>query len=251
MSSKDLTNQKFGLLTVLERDFDDPRNKTQKSSFWKCQCKCGNIKTISYSNLKQGQTKSCGCLIYQTRTVEVEDLSGQRFGKIIVLERDYNYRQEKGLKHKGSYWKCQCDCGNVFTTARERLVRGIQSCGCILSKGEQYITAYLNSRKVKYKAQYCLSGFKFASGGIPRFDYALLDSHDEVICLIEYHGKQHYQYGDSFWDTKENYDKRIIRDNNKKEYCQNNHIPLEIISYTQYNQLGVILNEILLKYKIK
>ena len=37
----------------------------------------------------------------------------------------------------------------------------------------------------------------------------------------------------------------------QKEYCQNNHIPLEIIPYTQYNQLSSILNEILLKYKIK
>lgn len=251
MRLKDLTNQKFGLLTVLERDYNDPRNKTQKTSFWKCQCECGNIKTVSYSNLKQGLTKSCGCLLHQPKIVEVEDISGQRFGRVVVLERDYNYRQEHNLKHGGSYWKCQCDCGNVFTTARERLVRGLYSCGCVLSKGEQYITAYLNSLKIKYKSQYCFPDFKLTSGGIPRFDYALLDSNDSVVCLIEYHGRQHYQYSDSFWDTKENFEKRISRDKEKLKYCQENQIPLEVIPYTQYNQLNTVLDKIILKYKIK
>ena len=35
---KDLTGQKFGLLTVLERT-----NKKNRTYFWKCQCDCGNI----------------------------------------------------------------------------------------------------------------------------------------------------------------------------------------------------------------
>ena len=35
---KDLTGQKFGLLTALEKT--DKKNKTY---FWKCKCDCGNI----------------------------------------------------------------------------------------------------------------------------------------------------------------------------------------------------------------
>ena len=56
----DITNQKFGILTVLKKDVDfkPPRYKYTK---WICQCECGNIKSISYTSLKMGKTKSCGC----------------------------------------------------------------------------------------------------------------------------------------------------------------------------------------------
>ena len=31
-------------------------------SWWKCQCTCGNITSVQGSSLKNGHTKSCGCL---------------------------------------------------------------------------------------------------------------------------------------------------------------------------------------------
>ena len=137
-----LIGQRFGKLTVLARDFDDPRNKTQKASFWKCRCDCGNIKTISYNSLTRGQTLSCGCLLTQPHKT-IDDLSGRRFGHILVLERDYTYRKEHNIKRYSTYWKCQCDCGNIFSTTRDRLLsKHIQSCGCLVSKGEQKITAF-------------------------------------------------------------------------------------------------------------
>ena len=56
----DLTGKKFGLLTVLTRDetAEDDKHDVR----WKCQCKCGNIKTIRGSSLRSGATISCGCL---------------------------------------------------------------------------------------------------------------------------------------------------------------------------------------------
>ena len=56
----DLTGQKFGLLTVLERD--DAIEDGKRDARWKCKCECGNIKTIRSSNLRNGTTTSCGCL---------------------------------------------------------------------------------------------------------------------------------------------------------------------------------------------
>lgn len=35
------------------------------------------------------------------------DLTGQRFGRLTVLERDYDYAKEHNLKNKNAYWKCQ------------------------------------------------------------------------------------------------------------------------------------------------
>lgn len=56
----DLTGQKFGLLTVLERD--ETIEDGKRDARWKCKCECGNIKTIRSSTLRNGTTTSCGCL---------------------------------------------------------------------------------------------------------------------------------------------------------------------------------------------
>lgn len=54
----DLTGQKFHRLTVLRRN---PSNNAQNHPMWVCKCDCGNIHIVSGSDLKTGNTKSCGC----------------------------------------------------------------------------------------------------------------------------------------------------------------------------------------------
>ena len=55
------------------------------------------------------------------------DLTGKRFGKLIVIGRDKE--KEKQVKSKRPYWKCLCDCGNMTTVNRQMLVDGtITSC---------------------------------------------------------------------------------------------------------------------------
>lgn len=59
-----LVGQIFGKLVVLERAEDHIQPSGQRKVVWKCQCSCDN-KTICYVsgyNLKNGHTKSCGCL---------------------------------------------------------------------------------------------------------------------------------------------------------------------------------------------
>lgn len=53
----DLTGKKFGRLTVIKRG---PNKGT--SVYWFCQCDCGAKRIIRGDALKQGKTKSCGCL---------------------------------------------------------------------------------------------------------------------------------------------------------------------------------------------
>lgn len=57
---KDITNQKFGLLTALS---PTEKRTDNGSILWKCQCDCGNITYISVSSLINGGTQSCGCLV--------------------------------------------------------------------------------------------------------------------------------------------------------------------------------------------
>lgn len=61
----DLTGQKYGRLTVINR----AENKTSKEVKWNCKCDCGNPKliTVSSTNLRKGNTKSCGCLSRENR----------------------------------------------------------------------------------------------------------------------------------------------------------------------------------------
>lgn len=57
-TKQNLVGQKFGMLTVIERA-DDVGDRVG----WRCRCDCGNIVVVRDNNLKQGYTKSCGCLL--------------------------------------------------------------------------------------------------------------------------------------------------------------------------------------------
>ena len=53
----DLTGQKFGRWTVLEK-----APSKNKAVYWICQCECGEIKEVKAASLRSGKSKSCGCL---------------------------------------------------------------------------------------------------------------------------------------------------------------------------------------------
>lgn len=53
-----LIGKKFGRLVVIQ--FAN-KNKSRKF-LWLCECNCGNRTIVQDSNLKNGHTKSCGCL---------------------------------------------------------------------------------------------------------------------------------------------------------------------------------------------
>jgi hypothetical protein len=60
----DLTGMSFSRLTVLSR----AENSKGKHSRWLCQCECGNITIVQSGNLRNGHTRSCGCLLPDTVT---------------------------------------------------------------------------------------------------------------------------------------------------------------------------------------
>lgn len=53
----DITGKRFGILTVLEHT-----GYCNNKALWKCKCDCGNTIEVVGSNLRNGNTKSCGCL---------------------------------------------------------------------------------------------------------------------------------------------------------------------------------------------
>lgn len=61
---KDLTEQQFGRLIVIERAEDGKRYNGKPQVMWLCECQCEerNRIIVSSKNLLSGYTKSCGCL---------------------------------------------------------------------------------------------------------------------------------------------------------------------------------------------
>lgn len=57
------------------------------------------------------------------------DLSGLRFGKLVVLERSLD--NEKTKRDGKPRWKCRCDCGNTAYVLPYQLTAGVtKGCGC-------------------------------------------------------------------------------------------------------------------------
>ena len=56
----------------------------------------------------------------------LKDLTGQRFGRLVVVERAENNM------HRKKCWKCRCDCGSEHVIEESSLRSGAtKSCGCI------------------------------------------------------------------------------------------------------------------------
>lgn len=55
----DLTGQRFGRLIVIR---DSGERKNGQGVFWECKCDCGEISVVYSMSLRNGDTKSCGCL---------------------------------------------------------------------------------------------------------------------------------------------------------------------------------------------
>ena len=83
----DLTGQKFGKLTVIER----AENKNGRVA-WLCKCDCGNFTTVTSKRLRNGDTKSCGC--YHKEKISKHNKSNSRLYNIYshIKQRCYNLK---------------------------------------------------------------------------------------------------------------------------------------------------------------
>lgn len=130
----DLTGMRFGRLVVLKKS---PMRTKSNRVMWECRCDCGNIVTRSGDTLRYGQTRSCGCLAHEAhlkaganlqryRVSKAIDLTGQRFGRLTIIERGPN------SPSGSARWRCKCDCGNETLSSAAALRSGhTRSCGCL------------------------------------------------------------------------------------------------------------------------
>ena len=230
---KNLVGQRFGRLLVIE--------KTEKRQYgkviYKCQCDCGNICEVCSNSLVSNLTKSCGCLSKEKLKEHAEkmalekDLTGQRFNKLLVLERT-SQRTNNG----NVIYKCLCDCGNITYMSQGNLKSAL-SCGCSKSKGEYKISQILNNNNISFEKEKAFDNCKFLDTDKPaRFDFYVNNQY-----IIEYDGEQHFQLtrfnGASKEKSEENFKKGQEHDQFKNQYCKDNNIPIIRIPYTKYDTL--------------
>lgn len=225
-----LIGEKYGRLTVIES-----APNRGKYTQWKCQCECGNICVKTTDSLRQGNTRSCGCLQAETARknglTQLKELTGQKFGLLTVIKY-------AGSQRGRSSWLCRCDCGNEVIVNQMELSRGdTLSCGCLRSSfGEKEIENILKSQQLKYQKEFSFNDLRSENDILLRFDFAVLNDNNEILYLIEYDGEQHYlNKTDVIWsDTME---KRRKRDRIKNEYALSHNIPLYRIPYWEKNNL--------------
>ena len=231
----DLTGQKFGRLLVIEPDASKPTG-AGKAIYWKCKCDCGNICSVRYDKLVNGDVRSCGCYSQEAKTARfLDDLTGKRFGKLEVIMRDPDMPRGTAIP---AYWICQCDCGNMVTVRADHLKGGTTtSCGCITSKGEMIIKQILTANHIKFKSQVRFNDLRGKANSYLFFDFAIYNNDNSIKCLVEYQGLQHYKPYN--FETQERFEERQAYDQRKRDYCKQHNITLYEIKYTDFEKLSI------------
>ncbi len=75
------------------------------------------------------------------------DITGQRFGRLVVLSKERISKFVSGI-----IWKCLCDCGNTcFATDRHLRQGCAESCGCLQEAGKFARGTNINHNSVPFE----------------------------------------------------------------------------------------------------
>ena len=93
----DLKGKKFGRLTAL---YNSDKRTSTRGMIWMCLCICGRFVEVRGTNLKTGNTKSCGCL-----RIESKKRTKYKHGEA-------KRNKETGLHRTWAHMKSRCSWSN-------------------------------------------------------------------------------------------------------------------------------------------
>jgi len=92
---KDIAGQRFGRLTAIAAV-----EKRHHRWYWRCQCDCGQETVVCGNDLRNGKTKSCGCLMRESRFTHGASRTGEYNSWVNMMQRCYN-PDNKDFKNYG------------------------------------------------------------------------------------------------------------------------------------------------------
>lgn len=136
---------------------------------------------------------------------------------------------------------CHCSIHNQYFKMRPldilRNRNACTKCQKLESRGEKRIRECMEENNIEFIREYKFDNCK---DKLPLpFDFYLPNNN---MC-IEYQGEQHYIATD-FFGGKEEFNKRVLHDNIKYNYCLSNNIDLLIIPYTEYENIPNIISQL-------
>lgn len=172
-----------------------------------------------------------GC---QLKTTEVFIQAAQK-----VHGDVYNYSKVNYVGNKKKMI-IVCKTHGPFMQNANSHLRGHGCPICAESKGEKTIAAILDKIQIQYIREYTFKDLLGTHAAL-RFDFAIFKN-DELSCLIEYDGEQHFKHLDHFillekFRTLQKHDKQ------KDKYCAKNNIRLLRIPYTCKNIESHIISQ--------
>lgn len=225
---ENIIGQRFNKLTVIRvAEIRIEEKYGNERVYYECLCDCGKIVIVRGTDLKNGRTKSCGCARIDREARDREDITGQRYGHLIVIAFAY-------VKNKSAYWLCKCDCGGEVVVRVGDLKLGrVISCGCMKSSvGEENIKNILDQNNFWYESQYSFSDLKSDKGRFLLYDFAIfMESVDQPVRLIEFDGLQHFEPIEYFGGL-EAFQTQQAHDQLKNQYALSHNIPLVRIPYS-------------------
>lgn len=200
-----------------------------------CNCKVCNFKRSALpTNLLKGKgCPNCKAIKTGIRCTkshkdfihEMKDMNSD-----IKIISKYSHSHEKV--------KCLClKCNNIWESQASSLLCGVGCPQCNISKGENSIIHYLESRTIIYERQKKFNELLGVGKRPLSYDFYL----PHVNLLIEYNGRQHYIPidifgGEKYFKIQQEHDKR------KREYANNHKFVLLEIPYWKYDDIANILD---------
>lgn len=204
---------KYNIGDLIETNLLLEKDKNKKY-YWIVKCtKCGLTRSVRQDNLC---CKCRSCAAKDRKPYFKDDLIGKTFGKWTVLSK----------AEKTNYWHCKCQCGTERDVFRGNLTQGMsKSCGCEKSWGENQIAFLLKRYGIIFIQEYSFKDLITDKMGYPRFDFAIFHN-NQLYCLIEYDGRQHFSFEDNWNGTEEDFKRLCYIDNLKNNYCKEHNLKL-------------------------
>ena len=235
-------------LTVLSRAEDKITTGGNRQVQWLCECSCLNEKgehpkiIVKALSLKNGNTKSCGCLKKEQLAERNANNSsvkiGNKYGKLTVI-KDLGFRQQASRDKRERWSLCQCYCGSSPIEVKNNMLQNgwKKSCGCMQSQGEFAVEKILKENNVSYIKEFTFSDLISPRGARLRFDFAIFE-HEKIKFLIEFDGRQHYTGPETIWTEGKNLEEIKLYDEIKNKYCKEKNILLKRIPYFDIKKIS-------------